>query len=232
MPDTTSPRVFWAVLLERALIAEPVSSIINVAMSCGKLGYTRIDLPFMVTDQARNGCVGEFLKASTSPDDVLVMLDNDHLHPINIVHRLASYPFPVIGALAFRRGDACDPLVFVRLPSGEMASIAQWTPGDIVQCDMVAPCAIAIKRSVFDRFKEMEFEPPYYRYQYRGGRRMSEDMSFGELCEKAGVAQYCDTGLVIPHVATATIDDSTWYEYLKQHPDAIKTIELGEEKKE
>ena len=82
--------MFWAVLLERALIAEPISSIINVAMACGKRGYTRIDLPFMVTDQARNGCVGEFLKASTSPDDVLVMLDNDHLHPINIVHRLAS----------------------------------------------------------------------------------------------------------------------------------------------
>jgi hypothetical protein len=207
-----------------------VSALLNVAMRCTGMGYTRIEIPCMGTDQARNVAVAEFLKASTNPNDVLVMLDDDHLHPARVVSQLAGHEQGVIGALAFRRGEPYDPIMFVRLPDKRLVSIARWNPGEVLGCDMVGHGAIAIKRWVFDALKRAGHAQPYYRYEYAatcgGNRRSSEDMWFGKVCEDAGIPHYCDTSLIIPHLTQTSIDEVTWGAYIQAHPGGLQEIEL------
>ena len=92
-PTATQPKVFWAVLLERAVQIRAVNSLLNVAAVGGLYGFTRLVQPYMRTDLARNNLIAKFLSESKSPEDVLVMLDNDHeFDDPYIVAKLAASP--------------------------------------------------------------------------------------------------------------------------------------------
>lgn len=222
--QAVQPQVFWAVLLERSVNGRAVNSLLNVAAVGGLYGFTRLVQPYMRTDLARNNLIAKFLADSKSPDDVLVMLDNDHeFSDPYIVAKLAASPHGVTGALAFRRGSPFDPCVFVRCPDNKLHPIATWNKGDMIECQMVGHGAIAIKRRVYDDLLAFGFKSPYYRYEYPDdGRAPSEDMYFGRVCEAAGINHYCDTSLVIPHLTDDVIDDQTWAMWLKMNPDQVQ----------
>lgn len=219
-----TPRVFWAVLFDRMTHWRAVRSIIRVSMICGSLNYTNLSVDQKRTDITRDELIAEFRKMATAPDDVLVMLDNDHEFQPDIVGWLAASQFDVIGALAFRRGAPYDPIMFLRCGDGKLHPIAQWEPGSIVQCDMVGHGAIAIKRRVFDVLEEKGFTAPFYRYIYPAESitaRPSEDMYFGSCCEQAGIGTFCDTRLIIPHLIDDAIDERRWSQWLEDHPGNV-----------
>lgn len=223
--------VYWAVLLERTVMQEAFDSLLDVAAYCATRGFIRITLPYTRTDAARNRITRAFITCGNNPHNTLVMLDNDHIYPVDVVERLAQRPEAegVIGALAFRRGPPYDPCWFVR--EGEyLRRPAQWDCGAVYECDAVGTGAIAIKRWVFDRLTEAGFHWPYFRYEYPEGLNFNptEDMYFARICEEAGIRHHVDTALEIPHITTKLITQETWEREYQRRME-LQKLEVGEE---
>lgn len=208
-------KVFYAPLVVPGLDAEVVLSLIRVAERAAQHGFARFEVGYNVTDQARNLTVASFLENSADPDDVLVMLDCDHVYPPEIVERLAAHKRPVVGALYFGRRPPYEPMFFNRR-NGKLDKPYKW-PKPGVACAIVGTAAIAIQRRVFDTLLDKGFNFPYFRYVYtdKGRHRASEDMYFGECCEKAGIPHYVDTTISIPHMQTIGITQE-WHDAIKK----------------
>jgi hypothetical protein len=167
----------------------------------------------MRTDMARNLIVKAFLEHSENDGDTLIMLDADHIHPPDILDRLARFPdeLGVVGALAYRRGGNHDPMFFFRQPDGELHSAMTWDNEGVYQCDAVATCAIAIKRWVFQKLDESGWAWPYFRYEYpESGAVPSEDIVFARACEATGIPHHCDTSTLTPHLISDVADGRQW----------------------
>lgn len=230
-PTSTRPRIFWAVLFERALLFEPADRFLDIADTCARAGCERIVVPYTATDNARNHIERKFLAQSHHPDDVLVMLDADHMHPKDIVLHLAGYPHEigVVGALAFRRAAPHDPQFYVQDETGALqqpADIDELT-GCLAEGDLVGSGAIAIKRWVFDRLSENGYHWPHWRVQYPENtlNRPGEEIHFAECCQKIGVRHYCAIDAETPHVATMLVSRRTWETYRQKHPEIVRDLE-------
>lgn len=215
--------VFWALLMERSLMDVAVDAMLDVATWCGHKGYSRIAIPYTRTDMARNSIVKMFMENSHDDNDALIMLDCDHAHPVDIVERLAAHDPErgVVGALYFRRGSPYDPLFFFveeaplspPVDGGILRAPAEWEHGKTYECDVVATGAICIRRWVFDALKAAGIAWPYFRYVYPEPHyQQTEDVYFGLRCKEAGVKHYCDTSLIIPHLAIQGINLDSWVE--------------------
>lgn len=219
------PKVYWSVLLERTIGDTANNSLLNVAMTCGGLGYTRISVPYMRTDAARNTLVKAFLEMpDPDPNDYIVMLDDDHDHPPNIVSQLVAHGVDIVSALAFRRSEPYDPIFFVRCADGKLHAPIEWVNG-LYEMDAVGTGAIAIQRWVFKALDAAGYHWPYFRYTYPDGMKQfpTEDIYFMEHCEAIGIKAYCDTTLEIPHLTAGIIDSKTWQEWRADHPDVGTT---------
>jgi hypothetical protein len=195
-----------------------------MAHVAGKLNYNYLALPYARTDFARNALAERFMQLSTEPDDTLIMLDNDHDHKPDTLVRLVECNQPFVGALAFRRGEPYDPCAFVRLADGKLHAMAGWDAGQLYRVQVLGHAAIAIQRRVFMHLQAEGMQPPWWRYVYTEGSLTtmpSEDMYFCALCEKAGVPQYVDTGLIAPHLTVGYIDDSSWRAWVADHPGSV-----------
>ncbi|MFH1555136.1 MAG: hypothetical protein ABII76_09775, partial [Pseudomonadota bacterium] len=189
---------------------------------------------YTATDNARNHIVSRFLQMSRHPDDMLVMLDGDHLHPPDVVDRLASHPpgWGVVGALAFRRGPPHDPMFYFRDGRGELQQPAEDIDAVVYECDLVGSGAIGIRRWVFDKLDEAGYVWPYFRCQYVPGaqNRPGEEIYFGKTCEIVGIKHYVDATVEIPHLATSAITRATWRSYVRSHPERVR--EMTEEERQ
>ena len=218
-------KVFWAILMERNVQDHAANTLLDVAMEAGSHGYTRIMWGYSRTDLARNEIIKCFRNGAKDPDDYLVMLDNDHLFPPDVIARLIKWNENVVGALAFRRGPPYFPCFFVREPKDGMTHIVlDWGGPGLVPCALVGTGAVAIKRKVFDALDEAGFTWPYFRYTYPPNNPVlpSEDIYFGNICEKAGIQHFVDTTFCIPHLSSALVDEQTWHQYVADHPQMMK----------
>jgi len=226
-PPAPAPRVFWAILMERAVQYTAANALFNVAMECGMNEFLRISVPYARPDAARNQIVEAFMGVPGSPDDVLVMLDCDHEHPSDIVARLVmalqrTENAGVMGALAFRRSAPYEPMFFARNETGWLRPPADFDRV-IYECDAVGTGAIAIKRWVFDRLAAAG-HPYFFKYEYTDGPqgwRASEDMWFAWLCEQAGIRHHVDCATETPHLGVERIDSETWFQYRAEHPEIL-----------
>lgn len=228
-PPGGGHHIYWAALVERNISDHAVNSLLDIAMQAGGSGFIRIRWGYSRTDIARNEIIRTFTTESKDPEDWLVMLDNDHLLPPDIITRLTKWGDDkgVVGALAFRRGPPYFPCFFVRLGDNNTHIVMDWGEPGLVPCALVGSGAIAIKRWVFTKLDEAGYEWPYFRYTYPPGNNIlpSEDIYFGNICEKAGVQHYVDTTFCIPHLSSATIDENTWRQYVRDHPKMMATGE-------
>lgn len=220
------PKVFWSLLSERYIHGLAVDAALDIAAVSILRGYTRISMPYMRTDVARNRLMQSFLELSTDPNDTIIMLDCDMVHPQDVTVRLASHPpeIGVVGVLYFRRGPPYDPLFFARR-NGQLRNPAEWLNGALYECDALGTGGIAIKRWVLDKLDKAGYPQPFFQYRYPedSGWVMTEDIFFAESCEKAGILHYCDTSLVSPHLGLNLITEETWRAYLESNPDhAVK----------
>ena len=209
-------RVFWSVLLERSVQEYAVDALLQVAIRAGMAGYARLAMPYHRTDMARNIIVKKFGEVAEA-QDTLVMLDDDHIHPPDIMERLVKHNVGVVGALAFARGAPFFPCAFVRDTQGEMRFVAEPVCG-LQQVNAVGTGAIAIKRWVFDKLNEAGFSWPFFRYEYPPQETMpSEDMYFARICELAGIPQYCDMDTITPHLIASTVSADSWQQWITEH---------------
>jgi hypothetical protein len=217
-------RVFFSVLMERTIPEIGAGAMMDVSMVCGVNGFTRIQVPYMRVDWARNVIARAFCDGTKEPNDVLVMLDCDHKHPADIVMRLAAHEpaMGVVGALAFRRGPPYEPMMFLKSDSGVFRSPAEWAAGTCYKIDAMGMAAIAIRRWVFDKLTESGYPFPWFRFEYPAycGFNKSEDIYFCETCGAAGIDMFCNTAIVSPHIGTYMIDDKTWFQENKDRTPA------------
>ncbi len=214
-------QVYWAVLLERNPIGVCASTVMNLAARAAQLGYTRIEIPYGRTDVTRNLICAKFLELSSNPTDTLIMLDDDHAHDINTLQRLVDDDLMIVGALAQRRGPPYDAIAFVADKNNEYHSMAEWEPGQIYECNLVSPAAIAIQRRAFIHLEAEGYTRPWFRYTYTDGKldAPTEDMWFADICRKAGIKHAVDTAVVAPHYHDGWITPESYYDYKKDHPE-------------
>lgn len=231
--------VYFSYLSERNGAASDQCFIaaLNVAWYCGALRYKPLVLEYGRTDDIRNKLVYRFRQLASDPNDCLVMLDADHLHPKGVVSRLAAYETSkgVIAGLNFLRGENHRPLLFIRDPEDRSVYMAlgpdEIPDNMLVAADAVGTGAIMIRRWVFDELEKKGFKAPFFRYEYPeendpGRGNPSEDMYFSRLCEAAGIQVWCDTGLVSPHQMLRFADKSSWEQYFNEHIDQFVRREL------
>jgi len=222
------PRAFWAVLLERNVQWNSIDALFDLANGATMGGHTRISIPYGRTDTSRNHIVRCFQELAQSPNDMIIMLDCDHVHPPNTIDRLFRHDptLGVVAALAFRRGPPYDPMFFVWEENGRRSRFvapAEWRRGALYECDAIATCAIGIRQWVFVELDEAGSPFPYFRYSYERGYQMTEDIFFAMSCMRAGISQYCDTSLVTPHLSTIGVDENTWEEFKQKNPSILSS---------
>lgn len=228
-------KVYWCTLFERAMEQHGVAALLRVADKCGQKGYSQIQTPYQRTDSARNNIVAKFLEVTSdkdgvaiNPNDMLVMLDCDHIHPGDIVTQLTRHDpsLGVVAAQAHRRGEPFDMCAFIRV--GEtLHTVAEWEDGALLECAVAGTGAIMIRRWVLDLLSESGVKYPWFRYAYEEQTQSfpSEDVYFGLCCEHVGVSHWVDTSVKIPHLITSTVDETSWFDYMKDHPERVKRLE-------
>ena len=174
-------------------------------------GIRRIRHPYARVDVARNRIEKKFCEITQHPESSVTMLDTDHLHDPETVVKLIQHNLPVVGALAFRRGEPYDPQVYVKSETGSLGQPTQWKPG-VLEADIVGAAAICIRRKVFTELEEKGFPYPHWRMIYEDGKNefLGEDWYFARICQAAGIKHHCDMTLVAPHQDTIWIDEKPW----------------------
>lgn len=216
------PQVYYSVLMERTIPDYAFAGFMDMAMRAGWKGFARINIGYSRVDVARNTVVKAFLGQTTDPDDTLIMLDCDHVHPDDVLERLAAHNEDVVVALAFRRCEPYDPQIYRFGPDNRLIQPSEWGKG-LLPIDAFGCAAVAMKRRVFTKLEAQGIAYPWFRFWYPKGMGMdnnfpSEDIFFGLACKSAGIGCYCDTTIVCPHLTAGTVDDGTWAAYLKDNP--------------
>lgn len=210
-------KALWAVLVERNVNSNAVMSLLDVSVHARNAGILRINTHYRRIDDARNNVAKIFWTHCNDDADVLVMLDNDHIFPHDIVPRLVQKcdrEHEVVGALAFRRSKPHDPCFYTLDKNGRATDVPINFDGSLVKCDIVGTGAIAIRRSAFRKLADNGFDWPWFRFIYQPGIENSiqrtEDWNFGLECQRIGISHWCDTSIMIPHITEELVVADSW----------------------
>lgn len=202
-------KIMCAVPMERTIDQHAFFGFLNIAM----YGWAFCEQAYTRNDIARYKFAKHLLESDFTH---LLMMDSDHIHPHDIVQRLARwcivYPqIEVVGAMCFRRSEPYDPCAFV-WNNGYYRRLAVWEPG-CFQVDALGTGAILIDRKVFERLPR-----PWFEYHYEDLEGFpGTDMTFARHCKDAGIAQWVDTTTISPHIGNQMIDEATYRRYLTEH---------------
>lgn len=215
------PRILVAFLLERSIsYADLVfPSIVQIAAQ----GPVILNMPYMRTDLARNRASIELLKTDFTH---LLMLDIDHVHPTDIIQRLARWvlkdpkKYQVVGGLNFRRSEPYDPCAYRIGDDGSMYTIAWEKDDEIMEVDRLGTGSILIAREVFETIP-----PPWFWNDYSQAWRDAwpgEDIGFNKKCVENGIKMWVDLTVTSPHITPAIIDGTSWQKWAAGHQDMME----------
>jgi len=207
-------RIVLAVPMERTIQQEAFFGFMRLAVQ----GWPFIELPYTRNDIARYRFAQHLLKSEFTH---LLMLDSDHRHPPDIVHRLARWMLAyegidVIGGLNFRRGEPYDPCAFI-WDNGFYRRLAEWVPGAF-PVDALGTGSMLVSRKVFETIP-----PPWFDYKYEDLEGFpGTDMSFAKYCKQYGISQWVDTTTTSPHLGTQMIGAEEYRQFLLSHGAEVK----------
>lgn len=218
------PRILVAIPLERTI--SHASLVFHRFMEIAAQGPALLKQDYTRTDLARNRFAMKLLQSQYTH---VLMLDIDHIHPADIVQRLARWPMmnpeiQVVGGLNFRRSEPYEPCAFLTdEKTGTVNALASWGPG-LAEVDYLGTGSMLIAREVFEKI-----EPPWFFNVYGVEANWAdewpgEDIGFSEKCKKAGVKMYVDTTTTSPHVSERLITEQTFRAYLEKHPEKYQVM--------
>lgn len=212
-------KIILGIPMERQV---PATAFLNF-WKIAQQGWPILPHPYGRVDVQRNIMANALLKHPQKFTHIC-MLDLDHIHPLNVVQRLARWVLKdpeklVVGGLNFRRGEPFDPCVFLPAPDGELRPPLQWQEG-IGEVAAIGHGAILISKKVFENVPG-----PWWAYVYQYFEKElfpSEDIYFSTLCNRAGIKIWCDTTTVSPHLIENTVQEDTFRAWIATHPEKIK----------
>lgn len=187
-------------------------------------GLPIMNISYGRTDVVRNKAAMLLLRSNYTH---VLMLDQDHQHPPDIVQRLARWVIAdptrlVVGGLNYRRGAPYEPCAFLVDKKGVLHPPLDWEDG-LVRCDVIGTGSLLIAREVFEII-----EPPWFFNDYSKvweDAWPGEDIGFGRKCMDAGISHWLDTTVTSPHMIDAVIDEGAFRNYLADHTIEQVTIE-------
>jgi len=215
------PRILVAFLLERTISYADL--VFPACMQIAAQGPVVLNMPYQRTDLARNRASMELLKSDFTH---LLMLDIDHVHPHDIIQRLAKWVvadpknYQVVGGLNFRRSEPYDPCAYKIGDDGSMYTIAWEKDDEIVEVDRLGTGSILIAREVLETIP-----PPWFVNDYSQGWRDAwpgEDIGFNKLCVQHGIKMWVDVTVTSPHITPAIIDGATWQKWAANNQDLME----------
>lgn len=164
--------------------------------------------------------------------DYLLLLEQDHRFPRNLLARVAEYTDPVVGALYHTRNEPYWPTALVPRPEhwerpevwrGDWSDV-ELTPmwpslEDRIRGDgLAAVCAIgmgcmAIRRDVLEEWDHSE---PYFANHFEFGKYWTDDVWFCCRCLQRGYQVYVDGDLELPHLALREVTYQTRRQHLQR----------------
>jgi GT2 family glycosyltransferase len=134
--------------------------------------------------------------------DYILWMDDDMVVPVGteIFSQLVKHDKDIVAPLFFIRSKPYLPLLFKRVlmaNGGFMTynNILDYEKG-LVECDGVGFGMVLIKMEVFKKLKM-----PYFEYNDQYG----EDLRFCENATRAGFKIFCDTNLILGHIANPEV---------------------------
>lgn len=213
-------KIVVGVPMERTIAAAPFYHFWNIA----RHGWEIVPLVYGRTDANRNK-MAYWLTHETDYTHI-VMLDADHIHPDDIVQRLARWVVEdktrlVIGGLNFRRTAPYDPCIFRFGDDGRLYPPIEWSQG-LIPVDAMGTGCVIIARQVFE-----QMEPPWFAYGYNWAnvnKYPSEDMFFSQQCRVHDIKMYCDTTTTSPHQGEMWIDEGAFRAFVRANPEHVEMI--------
>lgn len=209
------------VAIPRAIVCldEAFLSFMRIAQQ----GWALADMGYTMIPYARETFARHLLEHPEFTHTV--MLDQDHAHPPDIVHRLAKRADEdrdkwVIGALNYRRGPPHDPVGYWDNGHGKLYTVppAQWGT-EMRTVDVVGLSASIIARECFEAFG-----PPWFDMDWSGaadGSYPGEDTCFSQKASKAGVKLWVDPTICSPHLKVDKVDRAYHERWVREHPEEI-----------
>jgi len=199
---------------------------LKLAQRWGQSGYSVIGTSEGPPSLTRDYLVRTFL--SDPQFTHLLMLDSDHLHPVDIVERLTRWlahdakPL-VISALNYQRKEPFRPAAFFfDGPALGLMHLSTWPQG-LVKVDAVGASALLVAREVFEKLSE-----PWFEFHYLPvadspvPRFIGEDIYFCEKLRQIGIPVYVDTTTTCPHGGERFVGEGEFRAWLaRQEPGSM-----------
>jgi len=209
------PRILVGIPLERSI--SYADKVFFQFMSIAQQGPAFVPEHYGRIDLVRNMFVKELLLSRYTH---LLMLDIDHVHPRDIIQRLARWVIldpgiKVVSGLNFRRGKPFDPVCGDYNGSKHRQTMTSWEEG-LVRKDETGAASLLVHRSVFE-----EMEPPWFFNIYDEVWENSypgEDIGFSRKCAELNISMYVDTTTSSPHCIESTVTEETYRRYVQTHP--------------
>lgn len=210
------PRVVVHIPLERALSYS--DRVLPNLWGIARQGVDAIFLPYGEVCQTINRAIQIFLETDGTH---LLIMDNDHEHPVDIIQRLSRWVVGdrgvlVVGGVNFRRAAPFEPAAYFQ-DNGDTRFYTKdyngwdWGAGLVEVKAMGAGC-ILIDRKVFEAMKAPWWAWDYSRTDDKG-RNPSPDVNFCQKCSEIGIKLYVDTTTTSPHVATFAVSKENYKVY-------------------
>jgi predicted peroxiredoxin len=225
----TYPKVLVHIPLERAL--SHADRVLPALWGIARQGVDALFLPYGEVCQTINLAIKIFLETDSTH---LLILDDDHEHPQDIIQRLARWvvkdpSVQVVGGVNFRRGEPFDPCAYWLDEEDDKFfthTYDQWDwDAGLIEVDRMGAGCVLIAREVFEKLKY-----PWWAWDYtvsgKDSRNRTPDIKFCMDCKDNGVKLYVDTTTTSPHITTFAVGKETFKKYCDEK-DAIEKLKLS-----
>lgn len=202
----------WELSGPDTLVAILTRGIVPTAWS---IGFRHLQFPAnsnftfltgMPFEHARNAACDRALKQGYQ---WLFFLDDDVVCPPDTINRLKGHGKDVVSGIYYRRQEPIKP-VALRWKQHEGKRVAvhieDFTPGEVVEADIVGAGCLLIHRRVLEEVGAPWFEwllDPFIRKDIPDGERVSEDFDFCNKAKAKGFRVFLDTGIQCQHIGHA-----------------------------
>jgi hypothetical protein len=150
----------------------------------------------MPYDHARNTACQQALERGFS---WLFFADDDVCMPADTIERLISHGLDIVSGLYYRRNEPIMP-VMLKEGNPKPSFIIDFTPGQLVEADLVGAGCLLIHTRVLRAMKKPWFEWLLDREDIPEGARCSEDFAFARKAKSLGFKIFVDTAIQCEHI--------------------------------